>query len=214
MKIDSLTHVTSDGDWYGTGHDASLDRLLREMDKASMDKAVVVAMAGYIPNDYVFRVCSNHADRLIPGASLNPCSHAKPEQAACEAESVLGCDDFPVLKLHPRMNGYDPLDERCLALLETLRSRKVKVWLDSIFRNGKCLMSKPPVDTMHTLLQTFPDVDFVLLHGGGPLLLQMAELLTGHPNLTLDLSLTINQYRHTSISNDILYILNKREMRT
>lgn len=214
MIIDSLTHVTPDGKWYGTRYDASLDRLLREMDRGGVDKAVVVAMAEYISNDFVWETCNAHSDRLIPGASINPCAHETESRAAAEAENVLGAGDFPVLKLHPRMNGYDPLDPRCLAALEALRGTGVRVWLDSIFRNGKCLMAKPPVDTMQTLLQRFPDIDFVVLHGGGPLLLQMTELLTGHPNMTLDISLTINQYRLTSVSRDILYVLDKREKRT
>ena len=215
MIVDSLTHVTRDGRWFDTHHDASTSRLLTEMDRARVDKAVVVALAGYIENDFVFETCLKYRGRLIPGASLNPCGYETPEAAADEARSVLKGGDFPVLKLHPRLNGYDPLDERCLAVLEAVNSLpvKVRVWLDSNFRSGKCLLAKPPVETAHSLLYRFPDLPFVLLHGGGPLLLQMAELLQGYPNATLDLSLTITYYRNTSLADDILFLLAKRDRR-
>lgn len=215
MTIDSLTHVTPDGRWFNTIHDASLDRLMHEMDKANVETSVVVALAGYISNKFVFETCAKSQGRLIPGASINPAGYEFPEQAADAARRLLGSGDFPVLKLHPRLNGYDPLDPRCLAVLETVNAMtgSVRVWLDSIFRNGRCLLHKSPVDTVHALIQQFSQTPFVLLHGGGPLLLQMAELLTEHDNLTLDISLTLNYYHRTSINQDIDFLLEKREKR-
>ncbi len=54
MIIDSLTHVTPDGRWFNTSHDAREARLLQEMDAAGVERAVVVALAGFIPNEFVF----------------------------------------------------------------------------------------------------------------------------------------------------------------
>jgi len=215
MIIDSLAHVTPDGKWFNTGHDASEDRLLREMDNGHVEQSVVVALAGYIDNEYVHEVCAQSDGRLIPGASLNPTAHDTPKQAAAEAWKILGSGDFPVLKLHPRLNGYDPLDPRCLALLRAVSEMQptVRIWLDSIFRNSKVLLSKHPVDTVQTLLHTFPDLQFILLHGGGPLLLQMTELLSGYPNLTMDISLTAVYYHQTSLLQDIIFLLDKRDQR-
>ena len=53
MVIDSLTHLTPDGRWFSTAFDASEHRLLEEMDGAKVDKCVVVALAGFIGNDFV-----------------------------------------------------------------------------------------------------------------------------------------------------------------
>ena len=47
MIIDSLTHITPDGRWFSTSHDASIDRLLRELDGAKayqLSKAALVRM--------------------------------------------------------------------------------------------------------------------------------------------------------------------------
>jgi predicted TIM-barrel fold metal-dependent hydrolase len=215
MIIDSLTHVTPDGRWFATRHDASVDRLLREMDKAGTDKAVVVALADHIENNFVARTCASHADRLIAGASINPAKCGSAKQAAAEARALLSDGEFRVLKLHPRWNGYDPLDPRCLGMLEEIASfpKPVPIWLDTIFRNRTCLLRKPPMDAIEELAQRFPSLRIVLLHGGGSLLLQVAELIREHPNLTIDLSLTILYYRPSSLQEDIAFVLAKRDRR-
>ena len=216
MIIDSLTHVTPDGRWFSTSCDASETRLLREMDKAGVDKAVVVALAGYIDSDFVARMCARYPDRLIPGASINPVAYPTPEQAAIETRALLSDGRFAVLKLHPRLNGYDPLDARCLATLEEISSfaRPLPIWLDTLFRHKGGLLSKSPVDTIQELAWRFSRLQFVLLHAGGSLLLQIAELVREYPNLTIDLSLTLLYYEHSSLEQDVAFVLGKRDRRT
>src|ERR1041384_2030081 len=99
MKIlDSLTHITPDGRWFNTALDASESRLLREMDDTGVEKAVVVALAGAIPNDFVLEACRRHAARLIPGASFNPAAHATPRAAAIAVRQELQATPFGILK--------------------------------------------------------------------------------------------------------------------
>lgn len=43
--------------------------------------------------------------------------------------------------------------------------------------------------------------------------MQMAELLLSYSNLTIDLSLTANYYRQTSLLQDIVFLLEKRDLR-
>ena len=47
LIIDSITHVTPDGQWFQTHYDASELRLIQEMESAGVARAVVVALAGY-----------------------------------------------------------------------------------------------------------------------------------------------------------------------
>jgi len=216
VLIDSLVHVTPDGRWFATRHDASLSRLLGEMDAAGVEKAVVVALAGYIENSFVLKTCTAHSDRLIAGASLDPCRHGSPGAAAAEARSVLEDGAFTVLKLHPRLNGYDPLDPRCLAVLEAVAGlpRPMPIWLDTMFRSAKCLLSRSPVDIVHALAHGFPTLHFVLLHAGGVQALEMTELAKHYSNLTIDLSLTMPYYQTAAVGNDLAFILNKRDRLT
>lgn len=209
MIIDSLTHVTPDGRWFSTPCDASEDHLLREMDEAGVAKAVVVALAGYVDNDFVAQVCARHPDQLIPGASINPVAYSTPKQAAIETRALLSDGRFAVLKLHPRLNRYDPLDSRCLATLEEIAAgdASLPIWLDTYLRYCGGLLKKPPVDTVHELVGRFPSLDFVLLHSGGADTLRLAEAIRDCPNAFLDVSYTMHRYRGGSVEMDLKYLL-------
>ncbi|RJO66625.1 MAG: hypothetical protein C4523_11925 [Myxococcales bacterium] len=204
FRFDSLTHVTPDGRWFHTAHDAGEARLLCEMDEAGVARAVVVALAGHIENDFVLSLCARHPDRLAPGASFNPAAYANPAAARQGLAALLASAAFPALKLHPRLNRYDPLDPRALAALDELAAcpRPPAVWLDTLFYYRGGALSKPVVDTIHTLVCKYPALTFVLLHGGGSWLLQTAEAIRDCENAYLDLSLTLPRYRHASLAAD------------
>lgn len=216
MILDALTHVTPDGRWFETAHDASEARLLREMDAAGVERAVVVALAGYISNEFVLEVCRRNPDRLIPGASFNPAAYDSPEHAARECRARLHDQPFKVLKLHPRLNRYDPLDPRCLAVLAELASweHRVPIWLDTLFRFRGGTLHKPVVDTIHELVVRFGQLDFVLLHAGGTWALHVAEALRDCPNALLDLSHTLHRYADTSLMADFRFLLRRFDRRT
>ena len=208
MIIDSLTHITPDGKWFSTSYDASVTRLLKEMDQAQVDKAVVVALADHIENEFVAQTCGQYPDRLIAGASINPAAYKTPKQAKDALQFVLANGEFAVLKLHPRLNQYDPLDARCLAILEgvVMSQASIPILLDTFlyFCGGR--LQKPPVDTIHELVGRFPSLTFVLLHGGGAHLLQLAEAIRACPNVFLDISYTIQRYRGSSVEMDLKYL--------
>jgi len=87
------------------------------------------------------------------------------------------------------------------------------VWLDTLFyyRGGK--LQKPPVDTIHELVGRFPSLPFVLLHGGGSWILQVAEAIRDCPNAFLDISFTLQRYLSTSIAADLRYLLSSFDRR-
>lgn len=212
---DSLTHVTANGRWFSTAHDASESRLLQEMDNAGVDKAVVVALAGYIENGFVSAVCARHPHRLIPGASINPAAYPGPREAAAESKALASEGRFAALKLHPRLNEYDPLDSRCLAVLEEMASgdRPLPIWLDTYFRYPGGLLKKPPVETIHELVGRFPSLIFVLLHACGPDILRLAEAVRSSPNCFLDISYTMHRFRGSSVELDLRFLLGEFDQR-
>jgi predicted TIM-barrel fold metal-dependent hydrolase len=215
MIFDSLTHVTPDGRWFHTDHDASEARLLREMDAADVGRAVVVALAGLIENDFVLEVCRRHPGRLLPGASFNPAEHPTPAAAATAFRAELHEAPFRVLKLHPRFNRYDPLDPRCLAVLDELASwaSPLPVWLDSLFYFRGGSLRKPVVDTIHELVSRFERLQFVILHAGGSWTLQVAEAIRDCPNALLDVSFTLCRHAGSSVWTDLRYLLDTFDRR-
>lgn len=215
MVFDSLTHVTPDGRWFGTKFDASEQELLRQLDESGTQRAVVVALAGHIENRFVFELCQRHPTRLVPCASFNPAAHASAHEARSHLRMELKGLHYSALKLHPRLNRYDPLDPRCLAVLEETASweQPLPIWLDTLFyyRGGR--LRKPPVDAIHELVGQFPSLTFALLHGGGSWILQVAEAIRDCPNAFLDISFTLQRYRSSSIAADLRYLLGSFDQR-
>ena len=209
MIIDSLVHVTADGRWFQTNLDASPDALLRQMDEAGVERAVVTALAGCIPNDFVLSVCCRHANRLIAGASFDPSASPSPEEAVRDFRTQLKDAPFAVLKLHPRFHRYDPLDPRCLAILReaTTWKRPPAVWIDTLFYYRGGTPRKPVVDTIHTIVSECPTLTFALLHAGGSWALQVAEAVRDCPNAFLDLSFTLKRYYGSSLWTDLRYLV-------
>jgi len=215
MILDSLTHVTPNGKWFQSSLDASEQQLLGQLDESGVAHAVVVALADHIENQFVLEVCQRHPDRLIPCASFNPARHADPASARSAFRAALKGAPFKALKLHPRLNQYDPLDPRCLAVLEELASweRPRPIWLDTLFYYRGGSLRKPTVDTIHEMVGRFSTLPFVLLHGGGSWILQVAEAIRDCPNAFLDISFTLHRYRSSSIATDIRHLVNTFDRR-
>jgi predicted TIM-barrel fold metal-dependent hydrolase len=69
------------------------------------------------------------------------------------------------------------------------------------------------VDTIHELVGQFPALTFVLLHGGGSWILQLAEAIRDCPNAFLDISFTLQRYRTSSVTADLQYLVSNFDRR-
>ena len=214
--LDALTHVTPDGSWFGTAKDASFDRLLRELDEADIERAVLVALAGHVPNEVVLAAAARRPDRLVPALSLNPADQPDPAGAVTRARAVLRDAGARIVKFHPRLGHYDPLDERFVAVLEDMCAWPAPplIWLCSLFRHARGPLRKPPVDAAHELVTRFPALTFVLLHGAGPEVLALAEAVRPCENAFVDLSLTLTRYAGTSVDADLRFLFTRFDRRT
>ena len=215
MIIDALAHVTPDATWFGTGKDAGEARLLREMDEAGVQRAVVVGIADVIPNEFVRDLAVRNGHRVIPGGSFNPARFATPAEAVAAVRIALLPFHFPVFKLHPRLGGFDPLDPRVLAVLEEVSAWNPRpmIWLCTLIF-GQVPLRKGIVETMHEIVVRFPSLRFLLLHGGGPEILKLAEAVRGAHNAMIDISFTFYHYANTSVARDLGYLLDNFNRRT
>lgn len=215
MRIDSLTHLTPDGRWFSSTHDASEDALLRQMDETGTERAAVVGLAGHIPNDFVLDVCTRRSDRFLPVGSFNPAAYAGEAEVAAAARDELRGRGFTGVKLHPRLGGYSPLDPRVFALLDEMAgwSRPPAVWLCTYFHFAGGRLERSPVEIIHEMVGRYPGLPFVLLHGTGPDILRLAHAVRANANAYLDLSYTAPRYAGSSVELDLRYLLNTFEQR-
>ena len=208
MIIDANAHATADGKWFNTDHDASLDRLLREMDAAGVDRAVVTGIPGYLSTSEVLRVTSEHPERLIPVGAFDPSRFSSCEQAVSGARDTLRDRGIVGFKLHPRLNRYDPLEQHCLAVLDEISTwpQVPLVWICTFLHGPGIILKKPSVETLCELAVRFPAVNFVFVHGGGPDLLRLATAARSLPNTHFDLSYTMTRFAGSSVTLDLQYL--------
>lgn len=203
--FDSLTHVTRDGSWLGERlHDASLDRLLTQMHAASVARACLVSIADHGDNDFTLEVAQRHPDRFVPIGGINP--RVLPTQRRVEAVvAQLARQGFAGIKLHPRLNGYDPLDAKCIAAIDAAGQHGLVVFLDTLFRQ-RGLATRHAPDIVDQIAASCPDTRILLLHATGPTMLELYEIVRANPNLMLDVSFSIMRYAGSRIDDDMHHL--------
>lgn len=210
--FDSLVHVTADGRWLGGDrYDASLGRLLREMERGGCGRACLVAIADYQDNATVIDVTRNHPKLFVPIAGFNP-AHCGDSHQITKGVAALAGQGFAGIKLHPRLNRYDPLDPRALAAVEAAGRHGLVVFLDTLFRQPD-RATQHPADVIDAVAHAGTGTRIVLLHGGGAHLLEMFEMVRMHANLILDVSFTLMRYAGSSIDLDIRFLCQALDQR-
>jgi predicted TIM-barrel fold metal-dependent hydrolase len=140
---------------YGAG------RLLRDMDKAGVDMAVIAPLDSEIAvfnrrgNARILKAATRHRDRLIPACAVTPWSGKKGLE---ELERAIG-EGSRMLILHPGIQGFLPTDELVFPLVETAAGR-----LPVYVHTGSHLYGSP-WDAAGLALR-FPETTFILGHAG------------------------------------------------
>ncbi len=209
MKLfDSLTHATADGSWFGERLlDASLPTLVRGMDEAGVHRACLVAIADYQDNAFVLQAAQQDPRRFVPIAGVNPRVLATNRRIDAVLRE-LKAQGFAGVKLHPRLNGYDPLDPKCVAAVESAGEHGLVVFLDTLFRR-QGLATRHAPDVIDFLAAACPQTRIVLLHGTGPTMMELYEIVRCNDHLLLDLSYTLLRYRGSSRLDDDMHFLFK-----
>lgn len=203
--FDSLTHITADGSWMGERrYDASLNRLRRDMDAAGVGRACLVTIADYGDNEVTMAAARAQPQRFVPIAGMNP--RTLPTIRRVEAVvAELAAQGFAGIKLHPRLNGYDPLEDKCLAVLEAAAEHGLVIFLDTLFRRRGLATTNAP-DTIDYLANACPDTNVLLLHAAGPQMLELFEIVRANPNLMIDFSFTMMRYTGSRLDEDMRYL--------
>ncbi len=210
-RFDSLVHVTRDGTWLNGRDDASLRRLLAELDRAQVDRACLVGLPGVVDNPFLLECAASSEQRLVPIAGVDP-RNAAGDGSVADEMRTLAQSGFLGIKLHPRLGGYDPLDARVVDVMRAAGQAGLVVFLDTLFRQ-RAHATPTAVDVIDRLARQCPTAIIVALHGGGAELLEVAQVVKAHPNLVLDLSYTIVAFSGSSVDLDLAWVLRQLDRR-
>ncbi len=204
--FDSLAHVTTDGKWFDTHHDGSVERLLAELRAVQPARACVVAIDGYnMPNDFVLETCADHSDFLVPVAGFTP-NRLTSNTDALRAVRALSARGFRAIKIHPTLCDVD-LDSRAFHwTMDACAETGLPVFLCTIMRRRDYVPAKPPADLIYETFVRHSQVKVLLVHGGLSEVMVYADLVRALPNAVLDLSLTLLKYRDSSLDQDFRYL--------
>jgi uncharacterized protein len=146
-----------------------------------------------ISNEEIATACAEHADVLIPFASIDP---AKGEPGAREARRLFEQFGVRGLKFHPSLQGFFPNDRVAYPLYEVLQ----EVGLPAIFHTGQTgigarvrggggirLKYSNPMD-IDDVAVDFPDLRIVMAHPAFPWQDEALAVATHKPNVFIDLS--------------------------
>jgi predicted TIM-barrel fold metal-dependent hydrolase len=192
-------------------HDAGYSRLTLELDRGRIDRACLVGLAGIVDDGYILECANASRDRLVPIAGFNPfrCGHGG---AIVEQVAQIARAGFAGIKLHPRLNGFDPVAPSCLQAIRAASEHGLTVFLDTLFRQ-RPRATGHAADIVDRIAHACAGAAIVLLHGGGASLLELAEIVRVHSALTLDLSFTLMHYAGSSLDADIRWVMQRLDER-
>jgi len=141
--------------------DASIDRLLKDMNESNIDMALVCAMNGVVTNEYLSKVVRENSSRIAGFAWIdNPLDKAKSVETLETAVNELGLRG---LKLHPGIQNFSPADPRIYPLIRKAAELKIPIFIHMTpFPLGTFDNHKP--EHIDTLKKNVPDATIIVGH--------------------------------------------------
>lgn len=204
IVIDAHTHITEDGKWYDTHHDASISRLLNEIEKAKINNVVLLPLSPYISNEFIYKVCKDYPDLFIGFASIEPLS-----LKAIEAlEKAILKYELKGLKLHPRVQNFRPNDEKLFRLYKKVEELRIPIIFDCLLNRPAPLRYQLPLlyDDVANLISNTP---IILAHFGGFRFMDVLAVANKNKNIYLDISITLEYFYKTPFQEQVKFVFEK-----
>lgn len=191
MIIDAHVHI-------GKGEFGPFEELKQEMEKAKIDKAILVPggmmdvrkmtkyITGeekpdgeYIPNDIVERIIKNEPDRFYGFYCVNP---LKRKEAVDDFEAGIK-NGFSGLKLAPLVHGFSLASQTVMELADICGQYGVPFYSHTLYSPGASTKK------MGALAKEFPKTNFIIGHMGfGPADVDAMEYAKLYDNVYLETS--------------------------
>jgi predicted TIM-barrel fold metal-dependent hydrolase len=205
MIIDAHTHIHEHSDGK-LPRPSGTDDLLRALDEAAVDMAVVIPLPGVATNEFVQRECARHPSRLV---ALYTPEFDDPSQTLAKLRRY--AEHYPLhgIKIHPRVQGVTAHDPIVREVLAFMNERRRPVLFDN-FPHGK-EVDEPALLPMayHRRAQEFPEVTMVLAHAGGHRVMDAFLVAKANPRVMLETSFTLNYYQGSSVEADLAFVVRR-----
>ena len=190
------------------GRIADVDSLLRDMDDARIDHAVVMGFGWTDPgvakvaNDYLVSAAKAHPDRISAFASVNP---AWGDAAVLEAQRCLDAGAVGIGELHADTQGYDIGDAEVMGpIMSLLRTSGALITVHASEPVGHLYPGKGRTtpDKLLRFASNFPDNPIVMAHLGGglPFYAAMPEVGEALKNVWYDTAALPYLYRSSAVA--------------
>ena len=210
LAIDAHVHITPDGRWFDTGLDASVERLLREMDTAKVDRAVLIPLPGAAGNDFIAKTCRRHPDRLLGLALLDPAWSEDARERLLEIRDGLG---LAGLKVHPRRQNLDPNHPALQPVLEQAGSLGLPVVFCTYPGPCRVPLERLSPYNYDQLAKRHGGTTIVLAHAGVHRVMDAYFTAKANPNVYLEISHVFRYLQDTSLINDLAWVMDKLDQR-
>ena len=207
MKIfDSTTHPTLTGNWKTDKKifKSSFDDLIKDMKKNKITKSCAMGLDNFENYNHAqfINECKKYKN-LVPIAGLNP--SVKNIKEEVKKIKNLG---FKGVKIHPRISKIYLEKNYFIKTLENLEKNKLVLMLCT-YPFAKLGNNQPNdfLETIYKVFEKFKKLKTILVHGGSVRVLEFAEFVRNNKgNFLLDLSMTMQKYRGSSLDQDIKFL--------
>lgn len=210
--FDSLVHPSLDGSWIwprGNGRNSFAENVSALL-AADARWAFAVTMGnegGYSLRPYV-EACSKAEIKLYPVAymdisSFHSISEAQEWLTERRAEGYIG------IKLHPRLGRFDFNHFLLPGVFCAANMVGMTPLLCTYFYTDDFACKNLNIQSLRDLLHRIPEQKVILVHSGGPCLLEVSEMTRHFKNVLLDLSFTMCDYAGSSLDMDLRYVLDR-----
>jgi len=202
MIIDAHVHITENGEWFNTNHNASVERLIKSIGESEIDKAVVLPIAPFISNEFVAKVCSEYPDKLIGFASVNPLE----SDAVKKLEEDVVKYDLKGLKLHPKLQEFQLDNPNVLLVIEKAAELNIPVLIDA-WIGSKDVEHQDLISSIGRVANKTPSAKIILPHLGGFNYNEIPQIAHDNDNIYFDLSLVLTYFDRKTIYDHIVPIM-------
>ncbi|KWT91559.1 putative metal-dependent hydrolase of the TIM-barrel fold protein [Candidatus Magnetominusculus xianensis] len=205
MIIDAHVNITHNGKWFNTSYDASLERLLREMDEADVGKCLLISMPFATTNKYIASVIERYPERFRGFGHIDFSGNLRHEVDEILSMGLSG------VKIHPRMQGINCNATEFETLFKYLDEKGLTIMIDGYYqnRNDRVYLSELTPFNYDRLAKKYTNINIILSHMGGHRVLDAYFLAKSNGNVSLDVSHVLKYFDGTSLISDFLWVIDK-----